>query len=222
MKLRYFAVRGRVDMTRLVLELAGAPYTFEGITVDAWREGSAKRRTIAETPYGQLPVLEDGAFVMCQSQAILRYVAAKFGLAGATPEERAVVDETSESAFEIVFDMALRFWDPAFHEKRSDHRELLRGRLEKLQEHFRRRTRDGIHWVGTAPTAADASMAYALETVLVPHPGLVETFGDLHRAMDRFFSLEPVRAYVTSDRRPRTWTVGHATFGGKEAETHQF
>ena len=222
MLLTYFAVRGRVDTIRLVLELVGAPYTFEGITVEAWRQGDAKARALGESPFGQLPVFRDGDLVLCQSQAILRHVARTYDLAGTTPKERAHVDEICETAFEMIVQMATLFWDPAFHEKRADHRQATAKKLSGLRDHFLRRSPDGTHWATNATSGADAAMAFALETMLLLHPGLVEATAELDRAMRGFFALEPVRRYVTSDRRPKSWTVPHAVFGGKPDETHQF
>jgi hypothetical protein len=65
-------------------------------------------------------------------------------------------------------------------------------------------------------------MAFALETVLPLHPGLVESFPNLYHAMKTFYSAGGVRQYVRSDRRPRTWTVPMAFFAGKPEETHHW
>ena len=44
------------------------------------------------TPAGQLPVLEVDGGQICQSMAIARFLANKFGLAGTTPIEKAQAD----------------------------------------------------------------------------------------------------------------------------------
>ena len=44
------------------------------------------------TPAGQLPVLEVDGVQICQSMAITRFLANKFGLAGTTPLEKAQAD----------------------------------------------------------------------------------------------------------------------------------
>jgi len=73
-KLTYFPVRGRVEPARLLLALAGAAYEFEATPVETWRGPEGKERILARTPFGQLPLLEDGASVICQSGAIHRYL----------------------------------------------------------------------------------------------------------------------------------------------------
>jgi glutathione S-transferase len=223
LKLTYFDVRGRTEPIRLLLELTGTPYTYEGIGFAEWRAGPLKARTLESSPFGQLPVMEENGFVLCQAQAILRHLARRLGLAGGTPEEQARVDEVHETAMDMILQISLLHWDEAFATKRAAHRETTKKRLEGLTAFFERRRPDETHWVlEGALTYADVSMAYALESLLVLHPGLVEEHPSLDRAMRAFFAEPGVRAYVLSSRRPRIWTVPTAQFGGKPEETHHF
>ena len=174
-------------------------------------------------PRQKVPMLQDGDFSLCQSSAIYKYVARKIGLYGANLKEDARIDEVAETAGDILFDLGMLFWDPRFAERRPEHRQTLRKKLAQVQEYFERVAPDPEHWVLPGRyTLADVRMAYALETVLPLHPGLVEEFPRLHAAMLRFFSESGVRQYVRSDRRCRSYTVELATFGGKPEETHQF
>lgn len=68
LQLFYFPVRGRLEGTRLLLELTGTPYEYTPVT--SW-PGDMK----AKTPFGQLPFLIHGDLEVAQSMAILRYVA---------------------------------------------------------------------------------------------------------------------------------------------------
>jgi len=223
MKLTYFPVRGRIDPVRLLLELEGRPYEFVGISVEAWRTGGEKQRFADVTPFAQLPTFEDGPLKLCQSQAILRHLGRRLERAGSTAEEIARVDEVIETARDIFFDVFLHFWDAAFHEKRAAHRGTTAKKLAGLNAYFKRTTPDGAHWVTRDRSSiADVSMSYALETLLSLHPGLLDEFPELDRSMRAFFAEPSVRAYVTSERRPRTWTVAMAAFGGKPEETHQW
>ena len=65
----------------------------------------------------------------------------------------------------------------------------LEASTEAWQPWIERVAPDPEHWVLPGRyTLADVRMAYALETVLPLHPGLVEEFPRLHAAMLRFFS----------------------------------
>jgi len=223
MKLTYFQARARAEPARLMLELTGTAYEYEAIPAESWISGEAKARIGECTPFGQLPVLQDGPTVLCQSQAIWRYLARKLSLYGDTIEEQARVDEVHETAHEIFMDAATFHWDPQFHEHRAEHGAATAKKLELLEKYFTRVSVDAEHWVLPGRyTLADVMMAFTLETLLPMHPGLVEGFPKLHHAMTTFFTTGRVRDYVRSDRRARSWTVHVATFAGKPEETHHW
>lgn len=223
MKLTYFAARGRVEPARLMLELAGVPYEVESIPLETWMAPGYKESVQERTPFGQLPTLQDGAFSLCQSRAINRYLARKLGLYGETIEEQARVDEVAETADELFMDIALFHWNPEFHARREEHRETTRKKLELLDRYFHRTRADAERWVLPGRyTLGDVMMAYLLESTLKLHPGLVAELPALQHMMTAFFAADGVREYVRSDRRPRTWTVSMASFAGKPEETHHW
>ncbi len=55
----------------------------------------------AGAPFGQLPVLEVDGVIMGQSMTIARYLAKKFGLAGATDMEHALADMYVDSVSDL-------------------------------------------------------------------------------------------------------------------------
>jgi glutathione S-transferase len=223
MKLTYFPVRGRVEPARLLLALAGAPYQFEAVPVETWRGPEGKDRFLSRTPFGQLPLLEDGATVLCQSGAIVRYLARKLGLYGGTLEESARVDEVYETAYDTWFEASMACWNPQFHEKRDELRAATRARYERLEAYFLRTRADALHWILPGRhTLGDAMMAHAIEYAMAQHPGLLAELPALHAAVTAFFATEGVRQYVRGPDRPRTSTVHRATFGGKPEETHHW
>lgn len=221
MKLIYFDARGRIEPARLMLELTKTPYEFEGIALEAWAE--TKIKMLERTPLGQLPLLEDGALSLCQSGTINRYLARKLGLAGDTAAEQLRVDEITEVGLDFIIQAALLNWNPHFAEERPKNRELTKMRLESLENYFGRTGTNAEFWITPGKyTLGDVIMAYALETIMPLHPGLVESFPKLHNMMNTFFSTDGVREYVRSDRRAKTWTVSMAFFAGKPEETHQW
>jgi glutathione S-transferase len=78
-----------------VLFLADANISYEPVVVDILTGAHLKEPFISLNPYGQVPVLEDGDFVLTESSAILKYVADKHGHAAYPKdlEARARVNE---------------------------------------------------------------------------------------------------------------------------------
>jgi glutathione S-transferase len=223
MKLIYFQARMRVEPARLMLELTGAKYEVRLVSLEEWMTPACKEWVRENTPFGQLPMLEDGELTLCQSMAINRYVGRKLGLCGDTALEVARIDEVTETGHELLVDIAEFHWNPRFKERRPEHREATGAKLERLDAYFGRRGAGPEHWISRDRyTMADAMMALALESVIPLHPGLLEGFPRLHGAMTAFFSAEGVRDYVRSDRRPKTFTVPLAQFGGVPEETHHW
>lgn len=222
-KLTYFPARARVEPARLMLELTGTPYEIEAVSVETWAGPDGKERYQQCTPFGQLPMLNDGDLTICQSRAIHRYLARKLGLYGDTIHDDARIDEAYETCDEIFIDISSFHWNPMFHASRAQHRETMRGKLELLQKYFLRKRADAEHWVLPGRyTLADVAMAYAFESTLPLHPALLSEFPDLQHFMTAFFSTPGVREYVRSERRYRTFTVHLAQFAGKPEETHHW
>jgi glutathione S-transferase len=76
----------------LALSLLGQPFAYKHVDL---RVGAHKQPAyLAVNRYGQVPALEDGDLKLCQSGAILLYLADKFGkMGGKTAEEKARVRE---------------------------------------------------------------------------------------------------------------------------------
>lgn len=108
---------GHAHRVELFLNLLGLPYRKENASADV-RKGEAFLRL---NPYGQIPVLEDGDLVLADSNAILVYLAKRYGQGeGWLPEDpagaAAVQRWLSVAAGEIAFGPALarlrrRFYD---------------------------------------------------------------------------------------------------------------
>ena len=89
-KLHYFDLRGLGELARLVFAAAGKKFEDVRIPMDKWPEWKPK------APFGQVPYLEviDGSnkLTLSQSKAIARYLSRKYGLAGKTEQESALID----------------------------------------------------------------------------------------------------------------------------------
>ena len=89
-KLKYFNLRGRAELARLIFALAEQEYIDFRFEREQW---SAHKAT---TPFGQVPVLEvteNGKTIqLSQSLAIARFLARRFNFYGKNDLEMAEID----------------------------------------------------------------------------------------------------------------------------------
>merc|ERR1712212_318346 len=100
-KLTYFDLRARAEPCRLLLAYGGLQYKDERIP-PPWDPASTWATVKPTTPFGQLPLLQWGDEVICQSMACARFVAREVGLAGNTSMESAQVDEIIDVIQDLI------------------------------------------------------------------------------------------------------------------------
>jgi glutathione S-transferase len=150
-KLTYFNVKGRGEISRLILAYAGVEYKDERIPM-----GNGLGNLKASLPYGQVPVLTVDGEQLCQSIAIARYLANVNGLAGTTHLERAQADEIVDTVLDIVVAKAKYFFvkDPTQKaELEADFHRVAATTLGQLEA--RLKGRGGQFFVGNRFTWAD-------------------------------------------------------------------
>jgi glutathione S-transferase len=76
---------GHGHRAKLFLELLGLPY--EVTQVDMAARENRRPEFLAKNPFGQVPVIEDGDRVLCDSNAILVYLAKRYGDPAWLPED---------------------------------------------------------------------------------------------------------------------------------------
>ncbi|KAF4667009.1 Glutathione S-transferase A4 [Perkinsus chesapeaki] len=107
-KFHYFYGRGRAEGIRFALGLAGVDYEDEFI-----RNRQDMLDLMPRLRYGQVPMLETPeGDCLVQSGAIIRYIARRFNLYGASEGKEERVDEIIEAAndaLEPLLDVAMRF-----------------------------------------------------------------------------------------------------------------
>lgn len=77
LRLHRFALSGHAHRAELFLSLLGLP--FERIDVDLANKAHKSAAFLAMNPFGQVPVLQDGDVTLADSNAILVYLAMKYG-----------------------------------------------------------------------------------------------------------------------------------------------
>lgn len=87
MKLHYFPLSGHSHRVQLMLGFLGLPVQL--VPVDLRTKEQKTPAFLAKNPFGQVPVLEDGELVLADSNAILVYLAARYGAPYWLPTEPA-------------------------------------------------------------------------------------------------------------------------------------
>lgn len=86
-----FALSGNCHKVRLMLSLLGLQY--QSIAVNGGEQQQKSESFIAMNPFGQVPVLTDGEVVIRDSQAILVYLARRYGDEQWLPNDAALLAE---------------------------------------------------------------------------------------------------------------------------------
>lgn len=158
MAVHHFALSGHAHRARLFMSLLGIPH--EVVDVDL-RSGAHKTpEFLALNPFGQLPVLDDNGTIIADSNAILVYLATKFGRTDWLPQDAkgaAMVQRwLSVAAGDLAFGPAAARLITVFGAKFNPDDVIARAHvlLKRLEAHLAER-----EWlVGAQPTIADVAL----------------------------------------------------------------
>lgn len=159
MKLYHHPLSGHAHRARLFLSLLGADAEIVDVDLAAGEHKSAQ--FLALNRFGQLPVLVDGDTVVADSNAILIYLAKKFGPSDWLPDEpeaaSAVQRWLSVAAGQIAFGPAAARLITVFGAGFNAEEVIARahGVLSVMEEEL-----EGKTWItgGDAPTVADVAL----------------------------------------------------------------
>ncbi|MFW8634837.1 glutathione S-transferase family protein [Cribrihabitans pelagius] len=193
-----FPLSGHSHRVELFASLAGIAH--EAVTVDLASGAHKQPAFLALNPAGQVPVLEDGATVISDSNAILVYLARKYAPAylPADPVSEAEVQKfLSLAAGEIAFGPAAARLITVFNAPLDAAfcRTVAERVLRKLEAHMQGRS----FLVGAAPTIADVAVysytAHAPEggISLAPYPNLRRLLANIE-ALDGFKPMPATKA----------------------------
>jgi glutathione S-transferase len=158
MKLYYYPLSGHSHRARLFLSLLGVPH--ELIEVDLKLGAHKKPDFLALNLFGQVPVLDDNGTIVSDSNAILVYLAKKFGRTEWLPEDpqgAALVQRwLSVAAGEVANGPAAARLVTVFGSKHNPEEVIGQAHalLSKLEAHLA--VRDWL--VGERPTIADVAL----------------------------------------------------------------
>jgi len=208
-ELTYFAVRGRAEVVRVMLEDLGIDYVDRRVSVEEW---PAVKATLL---FGHLPTYRDGDVFIDQSHAIYRHLARKYALYGDNEQDRIRCDIVEEAFVDAQTNIGTFCWRPDFAQARAAYEATqLPVVLDKLQKLFDlNRSRSGW-WVGDRLSYVDFLAWHTLEYVRALSPRNLDRFDRLKAAKLKLEARPRIAAYLKCERRPATLTVSMAPFGG--------
>ncbi|CAJ0930379.1 unnamed protein product, partial [Mesorhabditis belari] len=201
-KLYYFNARGTTEPIRQLFALAQIPFEDIRIEQDDW--GNTKMNM----PFGQLPVLEVNGEKLAQSASIMRYLATKFGYAGKTDRERALIDSYFElykdyhaeakTYFYMVVGLKEGNKEKAFKKTFIPARDRFFTYIEKQ---LKSNVENGF-LVGESPSYVDLQIADHVETILQHHPLELSAFPEVLAHKKRVEAIPRLKKYL--EDRPKT------------------
>jgi len=161
----------------------------------------------AETPFGQLPVLEVDGVKLCQSNAFARYLARKFNLAGKTELEQAQADMIVD-CFEDSIKPMVAFYYEADETRKAEgkkkyNEEQLPAFLTLLEKLLTANHEGDKFFVGEELTWAD--LQFLSFTKWIGHTGLenpLANYSKLSALKARVESLPKIADWI--ENRPKT------------------
>ncbi|MGD8595048.1 MAG: glutathione S-transferase family protein [Gammaproteobacteria bacterium] len=205
----YFAIRGRAEPIRLMLEEVGVSYIDHYVSFREWQDLKPKM------PFKVLPSYKDGDLLIVESRAIYRYLARKYDLYGRNDIEAVQCDILDEAIRDAQQALGGLFWDKEFQTKADSFKKNeLVSTLNNLEDYLARTASSDSHCVGESITFVDFILWNYLDWVRAFSNETLVRFPILCRNKQAIETRPNIQAYLKSDRRPPTLTVSKALFGG--------
>ena len=199
----YFNIRGRAEVIRLIFEELGVAYDEQRL--NSTSDWDAMKPL---TPFGALPIYEEGDLRLAQTQAIYRHIARTRGLYGSNKREYAECDVGAEAVTEAIDEMWRLYWEPDYKDKLAGFADgRLAEQLRNLERWFTRNSDAPDCWVGNALTYTDFVAYRFLDEVDALFPESLVRRPALQRFHTAFNARPRIAAYIASGRRPAVFGI---------------
>ncbi|XP_067009016.2 glutathione S-transferase-like [Anabrus simplex] len=197
-KLIYFNARGKAEHIRFIFAYAGIDYEDVRITKEQWSERKEGM------PFGMVPALEIDGKLVGQSNAIARYLAKQYGLAGKDEWESLQCDmlvDTLSDLKQVLYQYRMET-DPIKKEEKKQM--LLRETIPFFMGKFEKVVAENNGYsVGDALTWADFVFAVSLENFeLIFGNNSLERYPSLRALKEKVFNIPSIQDWVNN--RPVT------------------
>jgi len=198
-KLTYFNVRGRAEISRLILAQAGVAYEDHRLPREEWPSMKPN------TPCGVLPVLEYNGTTIAQSISIARFLAKEYNLAGKNRVEEAQADMIVDCVSDVLNSVVQIFREKDETKKAEITKTFQTEGLPNAMKMFEKllSANGGKFFVGKELTWADLAFADFFSGLEARYGEAI--FGDhksLKEHIHRVMSLPNIKKWV--ENRPKT------------------
>ena len=198
--LSYWNVRGRAEPIRLLLEYLGVPYAQKFYDLAKYQEWFEQDKKQLDSLFQNLPYVQDGDFVLTESEAICHYLCKKAGrvdLVGDSIDDRITIAQMKG----VVDDIRLHTGTLAYNKdfetvKAATLASKITPKLVGLDKYFE--TNDFLN--KTQLCYYDFYLYEILQVLLRMEPSLFSGLDRLNAYERRIANLEQVQAYLSSDR----------------------
>ncbi|XP_046990701.1 glutathione S-transferase-like [Schistocerca americana] len=197
-KLIYFNARGKAEHIRFIFAYAGVDYVDERIPKEKWSHYKSRM------PYGMVPVLEINGKQVAQSNAIARYLARQYGLAGKDEWESLQCDVLVDTLSDLKQALFQYRMEPDPLRKDERKQTLLKETIPFFLDKFEKVLEEnGGFSVGGALTWTDFVFAVSLENFeLIFGKESLDHYPKLKALKDKVFSLPRIQEWIK--KRPVT------------------
>ena len=196
-KLTYFNLRGRAEVSRLLLAYGGIEYE-DCRLKPGFEDPTEWMKLKPTTPYGSLPLLEWNGCCIAQSITIARFIAREVGLAGRTSLECAQADEVVDTISDLFNAMGKAMFSKDPEDMKKCMAETVPTTLAYLEK--RLCARGGQYMAGNALTWADVYL-YTLCSAL-PDQSCLDKCPKIKNLTCRVGNIPNIKCWV--EKRPVT------------------
>ncbi|CAG5130824.1 unnamed protein product [Candidula unifasciata] len=198
-KIGYWKIRGLAQPIRYLLKYAGQDFENimyeQGDPPDYSRESWFTVKHTLGLAFPNLPYLIDGDIRITQSNAILNYLASKFGLCGETDKVKAENFMMVENAMDFRNGLAKVLYNRDYSKLIDDYFTTVHTTLKAFDTFLEGRT-----WFagGKNPTACDFPLYELLDQHRLMKPDILKDYKNLQAFLKRFEELPQIKAYLQS------------------------
>merc|ERR1712243_117535 len=196
----YWDIRGLAQPARLLLSYTGTD--FEDRQLSCGPAPDFDRSCWIDTKFSlgldfpNLPYYIDGDVKITQSNAILRYIGRKHNLLGTNESERICVDMMENEIGDFRSTFVSLCYNPNFESRHEAYRKALPERLAKFSKFLGEND-----WLaGENISIVDFILYEMLDQHVLFEPKCLDGFPNLKAYVDRFRSLEKIKAYMQSSQ----------------------